>query len=39
MDLLSNFIQKTSKPKLMAVTCLASLLAPYLFSGLKALAS
>ncbi len=35
MDLLSNLIQNTSKPKLMAVTCLASFIAPYAISGAK----
>ena len=35
MDLLSKVIQNNTKPKLMAITCLATLVAPHLFSLVK----
>lgn len=37
MDLVSKFIQNNSKSKLMVVTCVASLIAPYVASGIKTL--
>lgn len=35
MDLFNKIIQSSTKPKLMAVTCVATLVAPYAFSALK----
>jgi hypothetical protein len=37
MDLVTKFIQNNSKSKLMVVTCVASLIAPYVASGIKTL--
>jgi hypothetical protein len=35
MDLISKIIQNNSKSKLMAVTCIATLVAPHVFSFIK----
>lgn len=33
--MMAKFIQNNNKPKLMALTCLASLAAPFIISGMK----
>lgn len=35
MDLISKLVQNNSKSKLMAVTCIATLIAPHLYSVVK----
>jgi hypothetical protein len=37
MNFINTLIQSTNKPKLIAITCLISLTAPYIISGAKSL--
>jgi hypothetical protein len=35
MDFLSKLVQTNTKPKLMAITCIATLIAPHIYSAVK----
>lgn len=37
MDIVTKFVQNNSKSKLMVLTCVASLILPYMASGIKSI--